>query len=94
MSINLGEIAKGWFNYATADFHTQQLAQYRLNICDECPNKQQLSTIGKLLVTAINEEGSLFKCDLCSCPLSAKVCNPLSKCPRDKWGVAGMESMY
>lgn len=91
---NLINIAEGWYNFLNADFHTQQMMKYRLNICDNCPNKVQMSPLGKKIITSIHEEGSTYRCKKCACPLSTKTASPKAKCPEGKWGVAGTEGMY
>lgn len=89
----LSHIARGWYNFAKAEPYIKQLMDYRLAICDTCPNKQQLNTAGQLLVKLINQEGSLFKCAKCKCPLSSKTADPGSECPIGKWGIAGTEPL-
>lgn len=92
--MTLLHIARGWYNYITSTPYTQELMDKRLAICDVCDKKQQLGSVGELLVTTINKEGSLFKCGECNCPLSAKTADPTSSCPLNKWSVAGTESYF
>jgi microsomal dipeptidase-like Zn-dependent dipeptidase len=69
---------------------------HRLNICDTCPHKRELSPLGQKLVRSINDSASIFECSKCNCPLAAKTAATTSKCPLNppKWDVAGTESMY
>jgi len=91
---SLIDIAKGWYNYVASTPYTKRLMEYRLDICDKCPKKEQLSEVGMKIVTAINKEGSLYRCGECKCPLAAKTANPKETCPLEKWRIAGTESLY
>ena len=84
-------IAEGWYNFTTGNRHVKELMSKRLAICDVCPHKQQLSTAGKLIVTKINKEASLFKCAICTCPLAAKTAAMGESCPDNpkRWDIAG-----
>lgn len=86
--MKLIEIAKGWVNLARATNETREMAARRLEICDTCPFKAQLSGVGVLLVQAVNQEGSIYYCGLCGCPLASKTASPDSMCPDipSKWG--------
>lgn len=92
--MKLINIAEGWHNYIMSSKYTQKLMKSRLDICDECPKKEQLSFIGQKIVGAINKEGSLYRCGHCKCPLAAKTASVNESCPLGKWGIAGTESMY
>lgn len=92
--MKLQNIAEGWYNYIASSKYTQRLMKSRLDICDTCSKKEQLSPIGKKIVSAINEEGSLFRCGECKCPLAAKTASPSESCPLGKWSIAGTESIY
>lgn len=81
----LTSIARGWFNYASQSSKHKKLADERLNICDACPHKQQITGLGQVLVNTVSKHGSTFKCSLCGCALAAKVFDPISKCPAKKW---------
>jgi hypothetical protein len=87
----LSEIATSWYDFKEATDYTKQLMEHRLSICDSCTEKQQLNSLGKLLVTSVNEDASLFKCGKCNCPLSPKTAGLLNTCPLGKWGIAGTE---
>jgi hypothetical protein len=92
--MNIMNIARGWWDYANATPYTKNLMEKRLAICDACPNKKQLSKAGKLLVQFVNEEGNLFQCGLCGCPLSALTSRPEASCKDKRWLPAGEESYY
>jgi hypothetical protein len=90
--MDLVNIAQGWFNYATSS--NKELVKERLAICDTCPFKQQLTTLGKLVVTTVNQQGNVFKCEVCGCPLAAKTTNKKEECPKGKWKKVEEESFY
>jgi hypothetical protein len=92
--ISLVDIASGWYNYLNATPYVKKLIGQRLAICDSCPSKQQLTKMGQILVKSVNEEGNLFKCKECGCPLAAKTASLKSSCPLGKWSIAGTESYY
>jgi len=85
----LSHIARGWYNFSKATPYIRELMSQRLEICDSCSYKQQLNAAGKKIVRMINEDGSLYKCGKCNCPLSAKTADPSSSCPIGKWDIAG-----
>jgi len=78
---SLTNIAEGWYDFIQGTPYTKELMKYRLNICDTCPEKKQLSSLGQFIVSTVNNEASLFKCGKCSCPLASKTAGPRSKCP-------------
>jgi hypothetical protein len=89
--MNLYNIAKSWYEFQKADQETRILMDKRLAVCETCPHKEQLSSIGKLLVTSINEKGSIYRCGICKCPLAAKTAHPANTCPDtpQRWGMSG-----
>jgi len=87
--MNLLEIASGWYHYINGNQSTRQLMDKRLQICESCPNKVQLSGTGQILVQSIHEEGSIYKCGLCGCPLAALTANPSSSCKDNRWPAVG-----
>lgn len=91
---SLLHIARGWFEFAQARPYIQELMKRRLEICDSCENKVQMSAVGKMIVGLINDKASTFRCGKCGCPLSALCANPASKCKLKKWTAAGEESYY
>lgn len=74
--IKLVEIAKSWIAAANPTPEQQEIAEYRVSICDKCPHK------------AYNNHLDIFICNLCGCPLSKKVYSPLpgdEACPDKRW---------
>jgi flavoprotein len=87
--MNLIEIATGWYDYAKGTQATRQLMDKRLKECETCENKVQMNSLGQILVQLVNEKGSIYKCSLCGCPLSALTAGPASKCKAGKWKQLG-----
>lgn len=84
--MKLTEIAKGWANLAMD--RNKELALQRLEKCDGCSHKVQLSPVGAVLVTSVNSESSTYYCDMCGCPLAALTRSADSACKAGKWGPA------
>jgi hypothetical protein len=81
----LTDIARGWYLFAKANPKDKPLILERLEICDECPSKEQISEFGEHFLHAINKTSSVYKCGHCQCPLAPKAADPLGKCPIHKW---------
>lgn len=92
--MNLSNIAEGWFNYIQGSAYIRKLMRGRLDICDKCPSKVQVSRLGQVLATNLNMPENMFKCKECSCPLGAKTSATEEKCPLGKWDIAGTEDYY
>lgn len=90
----LRDIAEGWFDFASGSPATKELMAFRLDKCDACPEKIEMTALGQVLVSTINNEASLYKCKKCNCPLASKTAAPGATCPIGKWDIAGTESMY
>jgi len=82
---SLTEIAKAWYSFIQQTPEIQELAQRRLAICDLCPSKVQIGSTGQLILNAINENSSMYKCGECHCPLAGKTAGEHSRCPLNKW---------
>jgi hypothetical protein len=95
-NLSLQQIATGWYNFIVGDPSTKLMIQTRLSVCDGCDQKVQLSELGKVIIQHINQEASVYKCKLCTCPLSTKVAAPKSVCPhpQKKWGEWKDEQSY
>ena len=83
--MKLAEIASGWKNFIEASPEHQQMIAYRLAVCDGCPQKEQMSPVGKMLIQAINDKASIYRCGKCKCPLASKTASPQSQCPLSYW---------
>ena len=76
------QILSGWKNYLDKSEVTETLAKKRAAICVACPHTKH----GKLLTfiqDSLKEIEGMY-CDVCSCPLSAKV-RSNDICPENKW---------
>lgn len=91
---NLVNIASGWYHYMKGDMKTRRRMETRLKICDTCPEKQALGTMVQGAVKLISTDGSVFKCRMCSCPLSPKVASPQEECPKKLWLTETSISFY
>lgn len=83
--MHLIDIAKSWYDLATAPQSFREMAEKRLNICDGCTEKRIMNSLGQYIVTAINSQASIYVCGACSCPLASKTINKQSVCPLGKW---------
>lgn len=79
----LNHIISGWKNVVFKNKDVEELAIVRAKICSECPHANPNYPFKKFLP----EEGGKTKiiegmgCNLCGCPLSAKVRAVLDSCP-------------
>lgn len=94
MSESLIQIARSWFAFAQGQPYTKGLMQKRLTICDTCNEKEQLSEAGQWLISIIKNEGSVYRCSLCKCPLAGLTAGTANSCPLQKWGPGGQESYF
>lgn len=74
--------------------YIKAVMEKRLEICDACTHKKQLSSLGKLIITSINEQGSTFQCGLCGCPLSTLTASLETSCKIKKWKSVSEESFF
>lgn len=91
---SLLQIARSWYNFYVATPETKHIMSKRLEVCDKCEHKVQVSEAGKILIQAVNEEASVYQCGVCHCPLAAKTAHPMNECPLGKWKIAGEESYF
>lgn len=68
--IDIKNIIQGWTNVLIEDSEIEQIAKYRLSICNGCEHKIEM--IG------------VECCGICHCPLIAKT-RSNSKCDLNKW---------
>ena len=84
------QILEGWANYVESSKYTKKMMEYRLEICMKCPFKEKMGTVMTTVVQAIHEDGSVYKCSKCNCPLASATASPTKKCPEGKWEEAGV----
>ena len=74
--LKLIEIAKAWISAANPTSEQQVIADYRISVCEECPQKSYIKHV------------DTFICGACGCPLAKKVYSPLpgeEACPEKRW---------
>jgi hypothetical protein len=74
--LKLVEIAKAWIAAANPTSEQEQIANYRISVCDKCPHKEGL------------KQFDIYVCGLCGCPLNKKIFSPLpgeKACPNKRW---------
>lgn len=81
--MNVFNIIDGWQNFIDKSEVTEDLAVQRAFKCSRCPNAKK----GKLLSFIKDDlkEVEGFFCDLCKCPLSAKIRSKNEKCEINEW---------
>lgn len=70
--MNLIDVARSWYTYLHTTKEAQALAEKRLAVCDGCSYKQQLSLTSQMILNTMNHKSSIYKCELCDCPLASK----------------------
>ncbi|WP_330444222.1 hypothetical protein [Flavobacterium sp. C4GT6] len=78
----LNEILSGWKNFIQKSEVTENTARKRAALCALCPHAAK----GKLLVFIKDDLKEIqgTYCNICKCPLSAKV-RSNDICPENKW---------
>lgn len=84
--LSLVTIAKAWYSMGSSNPYFRSRANARLEVCDVCPNKRQMSRLGQILMSFTNAKDSVYKCNQCGCPLSALVVSEdKAACRLNKW---------
>jgi hypothetical protein len=81
--MNVKNILNGWQNFIDKSEVTETLAKERAEFCSKCTQAKS----GKIL-SFINDDLKEIKghyCNLCRCPLSAKLRSKNETCPINKW---------
>ena len=81
-SLNAKAIYNGWTNYLTSDVH-DEVVKSRAQICGGCPHAVKSKLLFMVKDSLKEIEG--FKCDLCGCPLSAKIRQNVETCDDGRW---------
>lgn len=50
--MNLVDIAKSWYSFIKAEPKDLEVAQERIAICDDCPDKVQMTELGQLVMNS------------------------------------------
>lgn len=88
MNINtFNAIISGWKNVIFKNKDIEELANVRAKICASCPEANKKYKFKQFLpgekIATKEIEG--LACNVCGCPLSAKIRQVLENCPQDKW---------
>lgn len=79
---NIKNILTGWKNYLEKSEVTENIALQRAAVCAVCPHAKQGKLLAFIKDSLTEIEGTY--CDLCHCPLSAKV-RSTDICPDNQW---------
>lgn len=82
---NFKSIVNGYANYAFPTPTIKELADERSKICSECTHLEPNAILKAILPDNTEKEIQGCKCNLCGCPLSAKVRSVFESCPDGKW---------
>ena len=82
--MKIAEILNGWENFIDKSEVTETMAKDRATICKVCPYAKSNGILKAFVKDKLTEVQGSY-CDLCKCPLSAKVRSMNSKCDIDKW---------
>lgn len=75
-------ILSGWKNYLDKTAVTETVAKQRAAVCASCPHAKQGKLLAFIKDRLTEIEGAY--CNICKCPLSAKV-RSTDICPDNKW---------
>lgn len=69
------EIFKSWIIAANPSEAQKEVAQHRIEICNECPHRNHIKHL------------NAYTCGLCGCPLTKKIYSPAGPeaCPDKRW---------
>lgn len=81
--VNLNAILTGWEAFVNKSEVSEKLAKERALVCSTCEFAKKSKLIGLLKDEIVEVQG--YKCEKCSCPLSAKVRQSVELCPLKKW---------
>lgn len=81
--MNIKNILNGWQNFISRSEVTEQLAEKRAEICAFCPQLKE----GKVLAFIKDDLKEIqgHYCNICKCPISAKIRSELETCELNKW---------
>lgn len=95
MSTALIQIARSWFAFLKGNPYTRSMMQKRLNICDTCEHKVQISAAGQVVMNILsNDPDATYQCGKCGCPLMSKTAETLNECPLGKWKANTKQSYF
>ena len=83
VALRLSQILSGWINYFGESKEVKKLARKRALVCAECTHAKHMKVLSFLEDEV--KEIEAMACELCKCPLSAKIRSQDSKCDLGKW---------
>jgi hypothetical protein len=83
IALKLGQIVSGWKNYLWDSKEAKELAIKRAVFCANCEHGQKMKVL-EFMDDDVKEIEAMA-CELCKCPLSAKLRSPDEKCDLGKW---------
>lgn len=86
MVLKFINIIRGWWNYFFYDKNIEDIAIKRASHCSSCPHAKTGGIISAKDYRIPSISGK--HCELCGCPLAAKLRSPEESCEMDepKWG--------
>ena len=81
--MKINNILSGWSNFILKSEVTEELAKKRALVCIDCSE-----CVKSKLTAFVNDDIKQikgYKCNICNCPLSAKLRTEKEKCPLNKW---------
>jgi hypothetical protein len=81
--MEITNILNGWENYLSKSEVTETLAKQRAEKCKDCQNAKHGFLTAFIKDDLVEIQGHY--CDLCKCPLSAKIRSEKEICPIKKW---------
>jgi len=81
--MKINNILSGWSNFILKSEVTEELAKKRALACVDCSE-----CVKSKLTAFVNDDIKQikgYKCNICNCPLSAKLRTEKEKCPLNKW---------
>jgi hypothetical protein len=79
----ISNILEGWTNFMVKSEVTEHLAGERAKHCSVCPHAKD-----RMLLSFLNDELKEIQgmgCNICGCPISAKIRSINEKCPLGLW---------
>lgn len=78
-------IYEGYKNYIFPTSTMEELATERTKLCSECPHCIENALLKITMPDKTQKEIQGAQCDICKCPLSAKVRQIFESCPINTW---------
>ena len=81
--MDLKAVVSGWKNYLQRTDVSDSVAMFRATICSGCEHMKHGAVLAWIADDLKEIQGNY--CDLCKCPLSAKIRQSVDKCKINKW---------